>query len=915
MIWIADKAEKFSDKTEEIEDYFCDDRRRMVIVRFRNNPKEYSYPFKRVLILTNPKVHQHQDNRYFKMDTNRRLPLFNIERVEEYAEHLYITFSKEGDSCSRLYHKGEIVVERSCVQDHSSKQLMNYFRDVVNLCSGDSEPAYDLNICYKRKPFFSSESAANIYINPKTSKPKTYSCQSVIFPFGCNASQQAAVRKALTNQFSIIQGPPGTGKTMTIVNLIANLLIKRKSVLVVSNNSSAVENVQAKLQSVGLDFLVANLGKKENREAFYQNQKPIPANIEDWCHKEADIPEYVQKINKLSEDISDRFVKEERLACCMREVNALDTERMHFEQSSEIQSDISFKKKVSSAQLMATWIGLEHLISRERRGVFRRITKLFDRVAIWRLLRKVIRNAKDHLDESINIILCIQRKFYQAKKEELYDEIRLLQRVLDRESDANMLDDLKSMSMLYLKNNLYRRYGTKHERRVFSEKDKNDLTKEYPISLSTAQSACKNMPADFLYDYIIMDEASQVPIDVALLALSCAKNAVIVGDIKQLPCIMNSPRKAAAQEMMKDMKIDSRYDKFSYSFLESAIAVLPEVPGTLLREHYRCHPKIIDFCNQKFYDNNLVIMTKYDDNEAISVIRTVMGNHQRGRTNEREVDEVIDCLTKCSQYKDSEIGIITPFNDQKRLLLSRLKEIGRTSIEVSTVDSFQGQEKDLIFLTMTQNQLSPFVDDPNRLNVAVSRAKKKFVLVLSGNEQRMDWHTMDLVSYIEYNNGTVIDSNLSSIFDMLYSQYAQVRKEYLKKYSHISEYESEQLAYRLLEEIIQENEKYFNLDIVCHLSLCNIFKDLSGLSDEEVLFVKNPNSHLDFLLFNRLNKRPILAIEIDGGSHLEERQRIRDEKKNRILNHFGLALLRLPTTGSREKEKVLEKLRSVLSYE
>ena len=63
------------------------------------------------------------------------------------------------------------------------------------------------------------------------SKPK-----QVYFPFGCNASQKAAVEAALTNQVSIIQGPPGTGKTTTILNIIANLLLEDKSILVVSNN-------------------------------------------------------------------------------------------------------------------------------------------------------------------------------------------------------------------------------------------------------------------------------------------------------------------------------------------------------------------------------------------------------------------------------------------------------------------------------------------------------------------------------------------------------------------------------------------------------------------------------------------------------------------------------------------------------
>ncbi len=96
------------------------------------------------------------------------------------------------------------------------------------------------------------------------------------YPFGCNASQKTAVEAALTHQVSIIQGPPGTGKTQTILNIIANLLIAGKTVLVVSNNNSAVENVAEKLAKENLGFLVAQLGSLENRKNFIADQPEYP---------------------------------------------------------------------------------------------------------------------------------------------------------------------------------------------------------------------------------------------------------------------------------------------------------------------------------------------------------------------------------------------------------------------------------------------------------------------------------------------------------------------------------------------------------------------------------------------------------------------------------------------------------------
>lgn len=96
-------------------------------------------------------------------------------------------------------------------------------------------------------------------------------------PKGCRGS-------ALMHQTSIIQGPPGTGKTQTILNIIANLLLADKTVLVVSNNNSAVENVAEKLAEESLDFIVAKLGSVQNKEAFIANHPDYP-DMSGWADK------------------------------------------------------------------------------------------------------------------------------------------------------------------------------------------------------------------------------------------------------------------------------------------------------------------------------------------------------------------------------------------------------------------------------------------------------------------------------------------------------------------------------------------------------------------------------------------------------------------------------------------------------
>ena len=80
-----------------------------------------------------------------------------------------------------------------------------------------------------------------------------------IFPFGFNSSQKKAVKTALENSISIIEGPHGTGKTQTILNIIANVVAKGKTVGIVSSNNSATANVQEKLEKNGYGFINSNL--------------------------------------------------------------------------------------------------------------------------------------------------------------------------------------------------------------------------------------------------------------------------------------------------------------------------------------------------------------------------------------------------------------------------------------------------------------------------------------------------------------------------------------------------------------------------------------------------------------------------------------------------------------------------------
>ena len=89
--------------------------------------------------------------------------------------------------------------------------------------------------------------------------------------------------------------------------------------------------------------------------------------------------------------------------------------------------------------------------------------------------------------------------------------------------------------------------------------------------------------------------------------------------------------------------------------------------------------------------------------------------------------------------------------------------IGNRNIEVDTVHKYQGREKDVVILTTVVNDMNEFVDNPNLINVAVSRAVDKLIVVVADNVDKKSSNVGDLVKYIEYYNFEIINSNIYSV--------------------------------------------------------------------------------------------------------------------------------------------------------
>lgn len=894
-------------KTRDVKFLEQDDASHKMNVTF-NNRKTYSYTLDNVEFLENPKF---LDPRKYHLSKDGK-NFFSVEAIYEFvgknATYIHVCFK---NNVERDYYKSQLDIQESYLNKKDAANVFDYIKEISKLSNlkNESNGEQLLPKKFKKISFLRSDVALTKYLNPKSLKKSIDGEYMPIFPFGCNNSQYVAVKRAMENQISVIQGPPGTGKTQTILNIIANILIQGKTVQVVSNNNSATENVFEKLSSskYNLGFIVATLGKSDNKTNFINNQK---TNYPDFTSLKSDDiqDDFMQQVQEKSKKLKTVFDKQERLAQLNQELNRLKIERKYFNEylnETNVTVDYTkYKRSMKSNKWMKLWQECQSISEVNKDIDFFLKLKFFFKYGLY--------NFSIYSLEISQIITTFQAFYYETRENEILKELDDITAYLNNTSN-HLLDNLTNDSMKFLKNYLANKYEKNTYRQLFTSEDflKNpyDILNEYPVILSTTFSSRDSLNDNVVYDYVIMDESSQVDIATGALAMSCAKNMVIVGDTNQLPNVVDKHTEIRADVIFNQYNLSKGY-RFTNSFLQSVLEVMPNVTQTMLREHYRCHPKIIEFCNQKFYRGNLIIMTEdHGEKDVLKVIKTVKGNHSRNHFSQRQIDIIKNEIIPNDITNKKETGIISPYNNQVQSLKEQID-----GIEQATVHKFQGKEKDTIIISTVEDEITDFVDDPYLLNVAVSRAKKKLILVVTGNEQNKERNIMDLIDYIQYNNFEVVESNVYSIFDYLYKQYTKERKLFLNKNNRKLEYDSENLMYTLLEEILK-NDDYKMLDFVCHFPVNMLIKNPYLLNDDECLYAMNPATHVDFLVYNRISKRAILAIEVDGYAfhQKETAQAKRDLLKNHIFELYYIPLLRFFTTGSGEREKIINMLNKILN--
>jgi superfamily I DNA and/or RNA helicase len=236
------------------------------------------------------------------------------------------------------------------------------------------------------------------------------------------------------------------------------------------------------------------------------------------------------------------------------------------------------------------------------------------------------------------------------------------------------------------------------------------------VSMSTS-SKLKNVE----FSSIMMDEASQCQ-EAWFWGLlkPTVKYIYMTGDPHQLPALVSKEGNKLNHER---------------SFMDRMISI--GYKNTLLDTQRRMHPDIVKFPNFKYYGNKL--KTNYNSSDIIDNIKpsiepfkicNTSSKEQRVGTSYQNVDEankvisIYNDLKEKANSKDFTIIIISPYNSQCKLLKSL-----DSTMEIHSVDSFQGKEADAVILTTVRTENLGFWSDYRRLNVAMTRAKHIFRIV------------------------------------------------------------------------------------------------------------------------------------------------------------------------------------------
>uniref|UniRef100_I3KK41 DNA replication ATP-dependent helicase/nuclease n=1 Tax=Oreochromis niloticus TaxID=8128 RepID=I3KK41_ORENI len=257
------------------------------------------------------------------------------------------------------------------------------------------------------------------------------------------------------------------------------------------------------------------------------------------------------------------------------------------------------------------------------------------------------------------------------------------------------------------------------------------------------------------FDFCIVDEASQISQPICLGPLFYAKRFVLVGDHQQLPPIVQNHE---ARSLGMDESLFKRLELHSEAVVQ-------------LNVQYRMNRQIMSLSNSLMYDGRLECGSERTATALLTLPFLLSVQSELSSYSEAHPQHDLSwiqstllpsnpvCFLDCSMAgcKPSDIGVIAPYRQQLKTILALLQSPAFTGVEVNTVDRYQGRDKSLIILsfvrsTAEEGNLGELLKDWRRLNVAITRAKHKLLMVGSATTLRRYTPVEKLLNHLQQEN-------------------------------------------------------------------------------------------------------------------------------------------------------------------
>ncbi|MBY5471509.1 AAA family ATPase [Rhizobium leguminosarum] len=549
-----------------------------------------------------------------------------------------------------------------------------------------------------------------------------------------NKEQIDAVRQSLASPLTVVTGPPGTGKSQAIVSIAASVLADGGSVLVASKNHQALDAVESRLGGIApkSPFLVRTLDP--NRDIDQSFDEVLGQLISDPTKGAAE-PDVVlrSKLSSLAQTrtrVLDQIDEQSRIHSAIAEL----LERIQAEKAKVVEPVAPVDAPV-------------------QRGALSRVIDAFLRAVG---LRKNSLGTDGPAGESATLIT-LTRRLEQLRSD--------LAKIEIKGDPVAITEEIGELSREFLPRVLASAVNlTETDRRRLGEELANlqlvqssgplpqslagDVVGHRPLWLVSVLGAAKRVPlSESLFDLAIFDEASQCDIASALPIFARAKRAVVVGDNRQLSFISQLGIAHDRNLMQAQSLPIGKMGRFAQSrrSLFDLADLTPGASKVMLRDQYRSAADIVGYINEHFYGGQLRVA---GDQDKLKVPKGGKPGIEWadvpaptapmvGNVNSAEVAAItkhLRFLLEDQSYVGS-IGVIAPFRPQvyalEQAIVAALRPelIESAELRVGTVDSFQGQERDLILFSTCLGHSSAtsavtFVQkDWRRLNVAISRAR------------------------------------------------------------------------------------------------------------------------------------------------------------------------------------------------